>query len=135
MRSAFFVTAFLALGSMIIPAGAQSAKCVDFTVAGTSGKVCGDGRTFVIMDAVGKEIAKGDWMMAPESRGSWHVEGKLPGVPKIAFEVHSDGPDENKLVVNACVSEPTSLVAGNTKLDYAKGACDGAWQPLRPIRA
>lgn len=130
MRSVFFVTAVLALGASSVPAGAQSPRCVDFTIAGTSGKVCGDGKTFAILDSAGKEIAKGDWMMAPESRGSWHVDGKLSGVPMIAFEVYSDGPYENKLAVKACVSEATSLVAGKTKLDYAKGACDSDWRPI-----
>ena len=129
MRAILTIAGLLGCAAVAGPVQAQSARCVNFAIAGPTGRVCSDGKKFPI-GAGGTKVADGEWQFTPESRGLWHVEGKLPGVPKLAFEVGSSGAYEDKLVVIACVTDATALGAAGKKIDYAKGACDADWRPL-----
>ena len=128
MRTFLTISAAAAALMAISPAHAAE-KCVDFTLGDTPGKVCGNGHDFTI-EASGKKVADGEWQVVPESRGVWHVEGKVGPLSKLAFEVNSDGRNANKLVVQACATENASLVSGGAKIDYAKGGCDNTWRAI-----
>jgi hypothetical protein len=128
MRTLITLAAIVAALTLAMPAQAAE-KCVDFDLAGTPGKVCGNGHDFTIQSA-GKKIADGEWQTVPESRGVWHVEGKVGPLNKLAFEVNSDGRNANKLVVQACAADNATLTVGATKVDYTKGGCDNTWRQL-----
>jgi hypothetical protein len=128
MRIFFLLAATGAALILAMPAKAAE-KCVDFDLAGTPGKVCGNGHDFTI-ESAGKKVADGEWQTVPESRGLWHVEGKVGPLNKLAFEVNSDGRYANKLVVQACAAENATLSVGATKVEYTKGGCDNTWRVL-----
>lgn len=128
MRTFLILAAAGAALTLAMPAEAAE-KCVDFDLAGTPGKVCGNGHDFTI-ESAGKKLGTGEWQVVPESRGLWHVEAKVGPLNKLAFEVNSDGRYANKLVVQACAADNATLTVGSTKVDYTKGGCDNTWRVL-----